>query len=238
LVALLGLVVVAGCGYSRADYERMATGEQASQDRVRVAEAGVAELAALRGAMPWLDWRESALDHVCGPVEPGAMFVPSAGYLVCLTAVVQYAGFDGELAEEIGAFDAAVTAASWGPSTSHVSEPISYYQRFRGMPMGRRTYDASNVPAIVYPGGGDRLAVACGGSRPMWTLTQRWLEAGQPLPVAEQGEPAHRSGLEGPPVYQQLDPLDHQQAKTAALAKHRYLAVITLSAQCNYDPGG
>jgi hypothetical protein len=230
------VLLVAGCGASpsRADFKRTADSEEVARGREAAARVAGERVAALRAAMPWAQWSESSVDHVCGSETTSALFAPIPDYLVCFSVFTQYVAFDTDLAEEIRAFDAAAVGAGWGDSVQPVDIPIQYYRDYRGRPEGSRTYDASNLPEITYSDAGSTL-FTCGGSGPSMMLRQRWLEAGQPLPVDERQSTTAGLSLDHPPVFEEHDPLEHERVKTAALQQHRYLAVVTVMAQCVYD---
>ena len=105
---------------------------------------------------------------------------------------------------------------------------IDYYRMFRGRPEGPRTYDASNLPPAEYWGQGE----PCGRGSPSWALSQRWLEAGQPVPHDEATPPGWSRELA---VYWQEDPLNHAAVTTRLLSQQQYVAVVTLSLTCSYD---
>ncbi len=157
---------------------------------------------------------------------------PRTGYLRCSTAVTRYAGFDGRLAGEIRRFDRAVVAAGWSDTFTDIDMPIRHYAMFRGRRQGGRTYDASNLPRVEYRG---THPVRCGGVDENWELSQRWLEAGQPVPSPESLGGLPESSVDALAVYKDRDPLDDVAIEAALLARHRYVAVVTLSLQCAYD---
>ncbi|WP_309112836.1 hypothetical protein [Saccharothrix sp.] len=230
---LPALLMLVGCASPSVDYKAVAHGEQATRDRETAARVAGERMAALREAMPGTRWLESSVDHTCGTESSGGLFARKTEHLLCFTVSTQYIGFDTELADEIRAFDAAAAGTGWGASTQPVDTPIWYYREFRGRPEGPRTYDASNLPEVSYTGVGSKL-FACGTSNPALTLRQRWLEAGQPLTDHERRTTTEVRSLH-PLLFQHKDPLNHEQAKTAALRQHRYLAIVTLTAQCWYD---
>ncbi|MCC8246342.1 hypothetical protein [Saccharothrix luteola] len=240
-IAVVGLVtlIAAGCGgRSEADYERVAKGPQASADRVAAAESGRARVAALRALVPWHGWPEHSLDQSCGVAghrHMSQVFGPDDGHVSCSTVLVWYAGFDGDLAEEIRRFDGLATGAGWSGSESDVHMSIDYYARYRGRPEGPRTYDASNLPGLGYldPRDDEQRGSTCSGSSNDWTLRQRWLEAGQPLP-AHEPDGADALVRDSPTLLHDEQPLDHAAVKTALLAQHRYVAVTALSLHCAY----
>jgi hypothetical protein len=222
---LCGLaLVLAGCGgLSRADFEQVANGEEASRDRVAVAAMVRDELATLASAMPWLDWRAHSVDQECSPASAG--LIKQSYWLRCMTSVIVYAGYDGDLLGAIQRFDDTVIAAHWGNIGSSAAGMIDYY---RSRPAGSPPHQASDLPDVRYSG----PTTPCGTAL---TLSQRWLEAGQPLTAEERAEPQRLP--ESRPVYERLDPLDHVAVKTELLAQHQYVAVVTFGVQCDYDVG-
>lgn len=217
-------LVLAGCGgLSRADFEQVANSEEASRDRVAVAAMARDGLATLVSAMPWLDWRAHSVDQECSPESAG--LIKQAYWLRCMTRVTVYAGYDGDLLGAIQRFDDTVIAAHWDNSGSSAASMIDYY---RSRPAGSPPFTASDLPGVGYTG----PTTPCGTAL---TLSQRWLEAGQPLPAEEQATP--QPSPEFRPVYERLDPLDHVAVRTELLAQHQYVAVVTLGVQCDYDVG-
>lgn len=227
-IALLVVLIVllAGCGrVDRDDYAEVADGEQAGRDRVAAASDARKVTAFLRDALPWLSWRAESFSQRCEGMEVG--FFGGTPMVRCMTAVTAYAGFDGELPDEIRRFDSTLTAAGW-VSSGNPPPPgvIDYYAQFHGRAEGPRTYDASNLPPLEYRAGSDELAT-CGVRL---SLTHEWLEAGQPLPPPDPAVP------DGPDtVYRHDEPVDRDTVAAELLTTHRYVAILTTSVQCDYE---
>lgn len=219
------LVLLVACGRAdRDDYAEVADGEQARRDRTEAVSVARGAMTFLRRAMPSLTWHvEEALSQRCEGMD--VAFFGGTPLLRCMTQVTGYAGFDGELSDEIHGFDTAVTGAGWR-STSPAFQPLGYYEKFYGRAEGSRTYDAGNLPETRYFAGPDVPAV-CGRGP---SLTHSWLEAGQPLP--EQSPVV----TDGPfTVFRHDEPLDRDAVANELLTAHRYVAVVAASVQCDYS---
>lgn len=220
------IVLLTACGrVDGDDYAEVADGEQASRDRVAAASDAREVMAFLRDALPGLSWRAEGISQRCEGSEVG--FFGGTPMVRCMTAVTAYAGFGGELPDEIRGFDSTLTAAGW-LSSGNPPPPgvIDYYAQFYGRTEGPRTYDASNLPPLEYRAGSDELATC--GVRP--SLTHEWLEAGQPLPPPI---PARADGLNT--VFRYDKPVDRDTVAAELLTTHRYVAILTTSVQCDYE---
>jgi hypothetical protein len=234
---MVSVLPMAGCGgRSAADYQAPMTGTQAEHDRAALKADAHERFDQLKAALPELDWSAAATDDNCA-VDRGnhgeQLFAPPPDHDTCVSETFRYAGFDGDLEAQMARQSAAATGMGWY-QTMDAASAMGFYREFAGQPSGGRKYDAGNLPDSTYTAPG---TVSCGDKSSSWTLTQRWLEAGQPLSDYERRQPVVLTS-QVEIHFQRNDPFDHAAIKEALLAKHRYVAVWSIMTTCSYHVAG
>lgn len=218
VVVLLVLALAACGGPSREDYKAAATSAGAMADR-DLHDRWVADrFAELEKATSWAEWGPAATRITCEVDRASFFGQADPGTVSCSSRWVRQAGFDGELADRIRAFDEIVRAHEWAEGASSIEQPIDYYRQFRGRPEGaNRVYDASNLPGVGYS------RQVAGTSR--MGLGESWTEAGQPVlehPELSSDLFTHTSG-----------PNQHALI-TEQLTRHRYVMTLTMNTSQTY----
>lgn len=131
----------------------------------------------------------------------------------CTTNLTAYAGFTGDLAAAILRTDGTMTAAGWHDTRGSAGAAVHTLRNGLG------------IPEVGYSTG---EPTTCG--QVSWTMTQRWLAAGQrPPPGAEPLPPADTRAL-----HWDVHPLDHDAVRADLLSRHQYVVVVSLGLTCTY----